>query len=91
VANDLTSNPWVVDTASATVIFKHNIKVRHMEYSLYGAQPNQCIVKDQTGKVVWSATGAADLSEVRSGNIGWINGLAVPTLDGGGILRLYFD
>lgn len=91
MANSITTNPWVVDTPSATILFQGNVKVKHMEYSLYTAQGSQCIVNDRNGKVIWSATGASDLEEVRSGNVGWVEGIAVPTLENSGILRVYFE
>ena len=90
MANDLASNPWVFDTAAATILYQGDIEVRHMEFVDYGVQGSLCVVKDRYGKVVWKATGAADLEEVRSGPMGWIYGIAVTTLQNGGILRVYF-
>ena len=65
MANDLGANPWIIDTPGAGVLFTHHIDVRHMEFSLYTSEFSQCIVTDQNGHVVWSATGAADLTEVK--------------------------
>jgi hypothetical protein len=89
MANDLTSNPWVIDTASASVLCQTNVAVEHFEFAGYSAQGSQCIVQDRSGKTVWAATGAADLEEVRSGKVGWIQGLKIPTLENGGVLRVY--
>jgi len=91
MANLLNSMPWTIDTPGASVLYKTPIKVAHFEFSLYAAQGNEVIVQDQTGKQVWSATGAADLEEVRSAKVGWINGLIVPTLQGGGVLTIYIE
>ena len=90
MANSLGSNPWVIDTASASVICSTDVAVRHFEFAGYAVQGNNCIVQDRNGKTVWAATGAADLEEVRSGPVGQIYGIVVPTLEGGGVLRIYF-
>lgn len=89
MANSLTSNPWVIDTPGAAVLFTTNVLVSHIEFALYSTQGDQVLVKDRFGKVIWAASGAADLQEVRSGNIGWIYGLAVSTLDSG-MVRIYY-
>lgn len=88
--NSLTSNPWVIDTASAALLFAGDIYVEHFEFALYAAQGNQCLVQDRFGKTVWAATGASDLEEVRSSKVDKIHGLSVSTLAGGGVLRVYF-
>ena len=90
MANNLTSNPWVIDTPGVTVLFKTDVFVEHMEFVDYSVQGSQCVVQDRFGKTVWKALGAADLEEVRSGKIGEIYGLVVPTLQNSGILRVYF-
>lgn len=90
MANNLTSNPWVIDTPGAALLFAGDVYVEHFEFAGYAAQGNQVIVQDRFGKNVWLATGAADLEEVRSGKVDKIHGISVPTLQGGGILRVYF-
>jgi hypothetical protein len=104
MANDVSGRPWVFDTASPGSIVwppppaggwpssftpDGKIDVDHFEYAGYGAQGNQIILKDKNGKIVWFATGAADLEEVRSGKVGWINGLIVDTLQGNGKCLVY--
>ena len=88
MANDLSPRQWRLDTPLAfgnagAVLWKGNIYIKQVEFSTYAAQGNKCILKDQNGKTVWSATGAADLSPVRLGDIGWANGLVLDTLDAG--------
>lgn len=83
MANVLTANPWVVDTASATPIFKTYAKIRHIEFADYALDTDNCLVTDQNGVRVFSENGAADLRNVRSGHIGWVNGVIVPTLTSG--------
>lgn len=90
MANVLTANPWVVDTASATAVFSSEIKVRHMEFVAYAAATDKVIVTDKNGILVWQGDGNADLESERSGNIGWVNGLIVSTLTSGKLL-VYID
>jgi hypothetical protein len=75
VANDVSSNPWILDTAGTVpVLGKSNINVEHFELVGYAADTDTCQIKNGAGKIIWEANGAADLSEVRSGKIGWIQG-----------------
>ena len=91
MANSLTTNPWVIDTASAALLYATNVKVLHFEFVGYAAYGSLCQVQDRFGKVIWQASGAQDLEEVRSGPVGWVHGIAVPVLDNGGVLRVYFQ
>ncbi len=90
MANSMTTNPWVVDTAGASILFTPDVEVRHFEYTGYAAQGSNVTVQDRFGKNIWVGLGAADQEEVRSGPIGWVHGISVPTLQNGGILRIYF-
>jgi hypothetical protein len=94
MANDLSSRQWHLDTPLAfgnagAVLWTGNCYIKQVEFSNYAAQGNQAILKDQKGKVVWSATGEADLSPVRLGDIGWVNGLVLDTLQGAGLVTVY--
>lgn len=96
MANDLSSRQWHLDTPLAygqpgAVLWQGNIKVAHFEFSQYAAQGNQAILKDRNGKIVWSVTGAGDTEEVRSAKVGWVNGLCLDTLQGGGIVTVYTE
>lgn len=88
MANDLSARQWRLDTPlafgnAAAVLWRANIYVKQIEFSNYAAPGNQAILKDQNGKIIWSATGAADLSPIRVGDIGWVNGLVLDTLASG--------
>ncbi len=83
MTNQLATLPWVIDTEAATVIFSKRLKVLHMEFTGYTDASHKIVVTDANGKPVWMADGTTDLDPVRSGPVGWINGLIVPTLDSG--------
>jgi hypothetical protein len=96
MANDLSARQWHLDTPLAfgnpgAVLWPGNIKVAHMEYTDYSAQGNQAIVKDRNGKIVWAPTGAADLEEVRTAKVGWVNGIVLDTCQGGGYVTVYIE
>lgn len=89
MANRLTENPFVIDTAGATVLFKGNINVDYFEFSGYALDTDNVIVNDNSGNLVWQENGASDLRNVRSGHVGWIQGLTVPTLSSGKLLVFF--
>ncbi len=88
--NDIAGRPWVLDTATPGVpVWRSWMEVEHFEFSGYAAQGNKCILRDMNGRLVWNATGAADLEEVRSGKVEKIQGLIPDTIEGGGICIVY--
>lgn len=88
MANDISGRQWRLDTPVAfglpnALVWPSNVFVLQMEFMNYAAQGNPAILKDRNGKTVWSPTGAADLSPVRLGAIGWVNGMVLDTLPSG--------
>lgn len=96
MANDLSGRQWHLDTPIAfgtagALLWPANAKIAHFEFAGYGAQGNLVILKDRNGKIIWQASGAADLSEVKSQKVGWINGLVADTIQGNGIVTVYVE
>lgn len=89
MANQLGSNPWVLDTASPAVLYQTDVKSAHFEWEGYTSQADTIEVKDRFGKIIWRATGQDDLSLVESFTIEWVHGIALTTIDAG-VLRVYF-
>jgi len=86
--NDVGSRQWRLDTPIAfgqpgALLWQGNACIEHFEFSGYTSQGQLAIIKDSTGRIVWQASGAADLEEVRSGKIGWVNGVVLDTLQDG--------
>jgi hypothetical protein len=86
VGNDLSGRQWRLDTATpfpqpGCVLWDANLFVREIQFLSYSSQGNLCILTDRNGRVVWYATGAADLSPVRIGDIGWVDGICLHQLD----------
>ena len=93
MANDLTANPWVVDTASATAITADKIRVDKFRWIGGTTAGHTCIVKNSAGKTVWSSIAAGanfiDDSSNASAHLFDCKGIAVTTL-ASGILYIYF-
>lgn len=81
MANDLSGRQWFFDTASASPVWKSNIKIKQIEFLDYSVETDKCVITDQNGKLVWIGNGEVDLSTQRSGTIGWVNGLIVSRID----------
>jgi hypothetical protein len=84
VANDVSSRQWFVDTLG--VIWTGNAKIIGIDFTNYAADADTCALTDINGKPVWSVNGKADLSPVKSGNIGWVNGLILTNLSAGNLI-----
>ena len=82
MANSLTTNPWVIDTPGAAILFAGDVYLDHLEWTAYVAGAS-VVVQDRFGKTVWNPAPAADLEEVRTGKMDKIHGIAVTTLTSG--------
>lgn len=86
MANQLKTNPWVLDTAAATLLATYNMRIHHMEFVGYSTATHTCILKDVNGNVIWQAHGDVGLENIVSFDLGWVQGLALTTLDSGKVL-----
>lgn len=78
MANTTSQNPWQLDTVGA--VYSNWVKLEQVELVQYTADTDFAILKDKNGKIVAILNGAADFSTVRTGKIGWVNGLTLDTL-----------
>lgn len=90
MANNLTQNPMYIDTPSAVPIILTAYKLKHIEFVGYANYSDKAIVTNLLGHTLAELTSAADLQEVRTGNIGWVDGIVVPTLTSGAVL-IFFE
>lgn len=94
MANDLTRNPWVVDTASATAILTDWADVRSIQWIGATTSGHEAIVQDQNNVVLWKrASQGANQNFDTEFEGRWgrrVNGLLVPTL-GSGTLYITFN
>lgn len=93
MANDLTANPWVVDTPAAGAILTNWADLRSIQWEGATTAGHEAVVQDQSGRVIWRrlAQGANQNFDTEfEGRFGRpVNGLIVPTL-GSGTLYLTF-
>ena len=98
MANDLSINPWMIDTASGTNVTTDDLFIRAIKWNpgSAGVAGDQAIVQDKNGKEIWrgdaqGANGEFLLNPANAAMMGWkVAGLKVPTL-GHGRLLIYFN
>jgi hypothetical protein len=95
MANDITKNPLVIDTASGTAVLTHSLRIKKIRWVGGTTAGHTAIIQDQNSNLYWESicSGAnyaeeSDFTEDKS-NRTLINGLKVPTL-GSGKLEIYF-
>ncbi len=90
--NNLSQNPLYIDTPSSTPIVTTKYKIRHIEFVGFSGSSDSCIVQNSFGHIVAELAGATAGGDgaVRTGNIGWVDGLAVTTLTSGACL-IFFE
>lgn len=86
--NQLASNPFTLDTVNVTPAIDTDVDIRQFEFIDYNADIDSVQLKDRLGNIVWETNGEADLTNVRSGHIGWVKGLALTILTAG-VVRVY--
>lgn len=97
MANQAAFNPIFVDTPPFVwqPDAKGNptripLKIKTMVWSGYSADTDTVTVTDAYGNVIWEGFGYAQNFQQESPNIGWVQGLQVPTLTAGK-LQIYLD
>ena len=93
MANQLSLNPWVIDTtvgtlAAPVILYPGNIRHGQIEYVEYTAATDFCAVFDRYGHLVAYLHGESTLRTVRTGMIGWVYGMQVPTQNELGVTNL---
>jgi hypothetical protein len=95
MANDLTKNPWVIDTAATTAIWTGPVHINRMEF-LPGASGDDLVVTDKNSGAIWSVTnavtgGRAGLETIDLRGVPPYQGMIVSTLTSGSYLYVYLD
>lgn len=80
MANQLSTNPWIIDTPSNNVLFDGRIPHIQVELVAYGTTAVVAEVQDRYGRMVALLDGLATGQTVRTGRIGWVQGFKVPLL-----------
>jgi hypothetical protein len=82
MANDISANPWKLDTAGAGTIYAFPIKIDNIVWANEAAA-DTLLIQDANGKTIVSATATSGLSQNHFGKIGWVRGLKLITLTSG--------
>lgn len=91
MANDLSARQWRLDTATpfgspGALLWPGNVFIKQIIFEKYSAQASNATIKDRNGKIIFQPTGAADVSPVRSNELGWVEGFVLDTLSDGNIM-----
>lgn len=83
MSNDLTQDPYIIDTAAATVLSTDNLYIKSIRWVGGTTAGHTAIIHDQKSNIIWSSV-ASGANYVESEIIEqWIDGLIVPTLASG--------
>jgi hypothetical protein len=91
VANQLASNPLTLDTPGK--IFTAHMKINNIEFVGYSVDTDAIVIQDILGNNLWDARGSVSFNVVRSGHIGWVNGLVFVSITPAstGLVKVYFE
>ena len=88
MANNLAPNPMRVDTPGPGILCATNQWLKHIEFVGFAGSTDTCVVTDRYGNVITELSGASAGGDgaVRTGTIGMVYGIIVPTLTSGIVL-----
>lgn len=94
---DITSNPWVVTAADVAAgpitLWPVGAKAHifQVEFEQYLNATDSATIKQANGKDFAYLHAAADLTTVRTGNVGWADGILIPQagITTSGTVRIY--
>ena len=82
MANNLTTNPWTIDTVMAAA-YPSYVRIRDLTWDEQAASGDQLVIVDQHGKLIIDTKASGANVYQRWGNLGWVNGFQVTTLGSG--------
>lgn len=86
MANDITSNPWYLDTPGT--IYSGKCKLEQIVWTDQVAAGDVLLIKDINGKTIVSSKASAANTEQWFTAKGWFNGLVLTTL-GSGVVTIF--
>ena len=85
MANDLTKDPWIIDTASSTVLTTDRLRVKSMRWVGPTTADHEAIIQDKNAREVWKGEASGNADNDESLFEGDIEGLIVSKLESGKI------
>ena len=91
MANQTASNPMTLDTPGT--IFTKHMRINNIEFVNYAVATDAIQLTDINDNNLWDATGSTNFNVVRSGHLGWVNGLKFKSITPGstGVVKVYFE
>ena len=86
MGNLITTNPWVLDTASATALITTNVWIKRIVWHEPTTEAHTLLITDRVGNEIWSKTALAGGTglDYDTGDINGIyEGFILKTLDSG--------
>lgn len=83
-ANDLSNEPWVLDTASGSLVVTGDVRVSCIKWVGGGSAGQQAVLQDAANKTIWEEIApGANFSSHECGMYFFKGGLKIPTLGAG--------
>lgn len=82
MANDISANPWKLDTPGAGVIYAFPVKIKNIVWANYAAAAT-LVLQDVNGKDIINATAPGVGQSWNFGEFNWVRGIKMPTLSSG--------
>jgi hypothetical protein len=77
--NQVASNPWIIVETNDNPIFQGNMPHVQIEYVDYVNSAHVAEIQDRYGRTIAYLKGDTDMKTVRTGRMGWMYGVTVPT------------
>lgn len=84
MANDITANPWYLDTVMATPYF-NGVRIGNLVWNDAVTVGDILLIKDRNGKIIVSAKCNQANYPMSFGGFGWVEGFQLITLGSGNI------
>jgi len=86
MSNQITENPWEIDTQAADVIAAFHIRIKSIYWHGYTDATHKAALTDKNGNTIIAFDGDTDLTTQEAHDLGWYNGLICSDLDSGKLL-----
>lgn len=91
MANNISGRVWTLDTPE--IVYDHEVKILFIEFLNYSVSTDEIVLQDRIGRNLWDARGSLAFDVVRSGRIGWSEGLTFVSITPGstGVVKVYIE
>lgn len=85
MANDISANPWKLDTAGAGTIYQFPVKIKNIIWANFTTTGDVLLIRDKNGKDIVNAlvTTSLGIPSMSFGSFDWVEGIALITITHG--------